>query len=441
MEPMKNCEILLRARYVLTQDATRTVLENAAVAVDHGRIVGVGPSDAMPYDADAVRDLGDAMLLPGLVNAHTHAAMTFLRGVADDLPLLEWLEQKIFPLEASLTADIVRASSLLGFAEMLCTGTTACQDMYLFEGDVLDAARTAGIRCLAGEGVFLFPSASCKDWRQALDLTRERARVLSRDERLAVSVCPHSVYTTDEEILRACRDLSEKEGLRLHIHLAETRDETQRCLASYNERPVERCERLGLLDVPCTLAHVVDVTDDELEVLARHPLATVAHNPSSNMKLGSGSAPVPAMLDRGVAVALGTDGPASNNQLNMFAEMGRAALLHKTNGRPTVTPAQKVLDMATLAGANALGMADAGRIIEGAPADIIALDLNAPNMRPMYNPVSHAVYAATGHETVMTMVNGEILYDRGRFTRFNYADLCAEMDSIRDYVRKKAGLS
>ena len=437
---MKHCETLLQARYIITQDAARTVLENAAVAIDHGRITDVGPRDAVAYHAETVRDLGDVMLLPGLVNAHTHAAMTFLRGVADDLPLLEWLEQKIFPLEAELTADIVRASALLGFAEMLSTGTTACQDMYLFEGDVLNAARTAGMRCLAGEVVFLFPSASCKDWRQGLELTRERARAFSGDERLSVSVCPHSVYTTDEEILRACRELAEKEGLRLHIHLAETRDETQRCLAAFNERPVARCERLGLLDVPCTLAHVVDVTDDELDVLASHPLVAVSHNPSSNMKLGSGTAPVPAMLDRGITVSLGTDGPASNNQLNMFTEMGRAALLHKTDGRPTATPAQNVLDMATVAGARALGMTEAGRIIKGAPADIIALDLKAPNMRPMYNPVSHAVYAATGHETVMTMVNGEILYDRGLFTRFDYAALCDEMDGICAFVRKKAGL-
>lgn len=437
---MQTCDTLLHAGVLLTQDDDRRVLENAALAIDGGRIValGCGRDVTAAWQAREILDLSGMLVMPGLVNAHTHAAMTFLRGLADDMLLMEWLQQKIFPVEQGLTPDLVRLGSLLGFAEMLRTGTTACVDMYIFEAAVLEAADRAGLRCLAGEGVFNFPSACCPDADAALACTREMAQRWAGHDRLHVAVMPHSVYTTTAAQLTACRELADELGLPLHIHLAETRQETALSLQQHGLRPVAHADRLGLLRPGTILAHVVDVDADEMALLARRGVSVV-HNPSSNMKLASGVAPVPAMLDAGVRLALGSDGAASNNRLNMFTEMGRAALLHKAAGDPETMPARTVLDMATRGGAAALG-SDGGVLAVGRPADCIALDLSAPNMQPLFNAASHAVYAATGMEVALTMVAGEVLYRDGRFSRFDYAALCAEVREMRRFVLRRLGL-
>ncbi len=440
---MQHCHTLLHAGILVTQDAQRRVIENGSLAINQSMVAAVGTREALSaaWQAERELDLGRMLVLPGLVNAHTHAAMTCLRGLADDMPLMDWLHQRIFPVEAKLTPEIVRLGSLLGYAEMLRNGTTACMDMYIFEGAVLEAARTAGLRCVGGEVVFAFPSAACAGPEAALEATRALAERYAGEDRLRVAVNPHSVYTTTPEILAACRDLAGELGLPLHIHLSETREETELCLKNHGKRPVALCRDLGLLDLPCTLAHVVDVDEEELDILARHK-AVAAHNPSSNMKLASGVAPLPAMLERGLAVGLGTDGPASNNQLNMFTEMGRAALLHKLAGHdPTLLPAAWVLDMATLGGAEALHDARLGSLGPGKVADCVALDLSSPNLQPLYNAVSQTVYAATGMETRMTMVGGEILYQDGRFSRFDYDALCREMRDLRSFVLRTAGLA
>lgn len=437
---MQTCDTLLHAGVLLTQDDDRRVLENAALAIDGGRIVALGYSRDVTaaWQAREILDLSGMLVMPGLVNAHTHAAMTFLRGLADDMPLMDWLQQKIFPVEQGLTPDLVRLGSLLGFAEMLRTGTTACVDMYIFETAVMEAADKAGLRCLAGEGVFNFPSACCPDADAALACTREMAQRWAGHERLHVAVMPHSVYTTTAAQLTACRELADELGLPLHIHLAETRQETALSLEQHGLRPVAHADRLGLLRPGTILAHVVDVDADEIALLARRGVSVV-HNPSSNMKLASGVAPVPAMLEAGVRLALGSDGAASNNRLNMFTEMGRAALLHKAAGDPETMPARTVLDMATRGGAAAMG-SDCGVLAVGRPADCIALDLSAPNMQPLFNAASHAVYAATGMEVGLTMVAGEVLYRDGRFTRFDYPTLCAEVREMRRFVLRRLGL-
>lgn len=433
---MPECQTLVHAGVLVTQDAERRILSPGALAISDGIILDVGPADdlAARWQARERLDLGNMLVLPGLVNAHSHAAMTFLRGLADDMPLMEWLTTRIFPVEARLTADIVRLGSLLGFAEMLRTGTTACMDMYLFEGAVLQAAEKAGLRCTGGEAVFGFPSAATPDAGAALAVTRALAELYAGHGRIAVAVNCHSVYTTTPGIIGACRDLALELDLPFHMHLAETRDETARCLAERGRRPVDYCRELGVLDARCTFAHVVDVTEDELDLLAASG-AAVAHNPSSNMKLASGAAPLPAMLARGMAVGLGTDGPASNNQCNLFQEMGRAALLHKlVSGDPATVPAQAVLDMATLGGAAALRAPHLGALSPGMAADLIALDLAEPNLQPMYAPVSHLVYAATGHEVRLTMVAGEVLWRDGRFSRFDYDALRREVRALREFV-------
>ena len=433
---MRQCQTLIQAGVLVTQDAGRRIFSPGALAIGNGLIAEAGPAEeiAARWQAEEYLDLANMLVLPGLVNAHSHAAMTFLRGLADDMPLMDWLTRRIFPVEARLTARIVRLGSLLGFAEMLRTGTTACMDMYLFEGAVLEAAEGSGIRCLGGEGVFGFPSAACKDAAEALEKTRQLAFRYAGHERISVAVNCHSVYTTTPEIVAACRDLALELNLLLHMHLAETKEETARCLAGHGRRPLDYCHNLGVLEAHCTFAHVVDVTRAELELLAAKG-ACVAHNPSSNMKLASGAAPLAAMLELGMKVGLGTDGPASNNQCNMFQEMGRTALLHKLmSGDPATVPARAVLDMATLGGAAALRWPKLGALAPGMAADLTALDLNEPNLQPMYVPESHLVYAATGHEVRLTMVGGEVLYRDGKFSRFDYHALRREVQTLRDFV-------
>ena len=437
---MRPCHTLIHAALIVTQDKDRTILENASLAVCDGLVAAIGPRHEMAaqWQPGQEVDLGQSVLLPGLINAHTHAAMTFLRGLADDMPLMDWLNNRIFPVEQKITPEIVRLGSLMGHAEMLRTGTTSCVDMYIFEKASLAAADEAGLRCLGGEVVFAFPSAAFSGPEAALDETRALAQKYANHPRLRIGVNPHSVYTTTPEILTACRDLAHELALPLHFHLAENTEETQICLHTHGSRPTAYCRRMGLLDLPCTLAHVVDVTPEELDLLAARR-AVVAHNVSSNMKLASGAAPVPAMLGRGLPVALGTDGAASNNRLNMFTEMGRTALLHKLTGMDsTLLPAQTVLDMATLGGAAAMHDDRLGCLAVGKAADCVALDLTFPNMQPMYNVVSHLVYAATGMETRMTMVDGEIVYMDGKFTRFDYDALCREMVQVRNFVRRAA---
>lgn len=433
---MRQCDMMIHAGIIITQNEQREVLHNASLVIRDGVIAAIGPTDVLKQDWQAAKSLeyADKLVMPGLVNAHTHAAMTFLRGLADDLPLMDWLEKCIFPVEARLTAEITRLGSLLGYAEMLACGTTACIDMYLFEESVFEAADVAGIRCMGGEAVFAFPSASCPDYREALAKTERLASEFAGNDRLKVAVNPHGVYTTTPQILEACRDLALKYNLPLHIHLAESKAETDKCMQQYGMRPVEWCKVNGLLDAKLICAHLVDVNQDEIAELARAG-ACAAHNPSSNMKLASGAAPVAEMLAGGLPVALGTDGPASNNTLNMFSEMGRAALLAKVvTGNPTALPAPQVLDMATLGGAFAFGSPHFGALSVGKAADCIALNLNACNLQPMLNPVSQVVYAASGHECAMTMVAGEILYENGKYARFDFDALQREIKSLRNFA-------
>jgi len=434
-----SCDCLLFADYILCRaehDALHT-LTDGAIAVTNGVICALGAGTELAPQWQARRDLylGNALLLPGLINAHTHASMTIFRGIADDLPLMEWLNTHIFPLEQRLTKRFVHLGALLGCAEMIRTGTSAFQDMYLLEDEVCRAADITGLRCLAGEVIFAFPTLAIPKPETALDLVREQAARWKGHSRVRIAVMPHAVYTTNPDLLRACMALAEELDLPLHMHLAESAAESASCLDLHGKRPIPYCRDLGLLGPRVSLAHVVDATEEELDILAQSG-AGVVHNPSSNMKLASGVAKVPAMLDRGIRLALGTDGAASNNRLNMFTEMGRAALLHKVAGSdPALCPAGAIFAAATIGGASALGDARLGVLEVGRPADIIALDLDAPNLQPLYAPVSHAVYAVTGMETRMNMVDGEILYLDGQFTRFNYPDLLAEIREIQKEVR------
>lgn len=433
-----DCDALISAEYIVCQDTERRIIERGALAVADGRIVAIGAESELDGLAPKERiRLGSSLVMPGLVNAHTHVSMTFLRGLADDLPLMEWLTQHIFPKEQHLTAEIVELGALLGCAEMTRTGTTAFADMYLFENGVARAVEAAGLRCLMGEAVFAFPTPAAASPEAAYEAIRALAADCAQKSRLRAAIMPHTVYTTTPKILTECAALAHELDLPVQIHLSETATEVADCLATYGKRPVAHVKEMGLLGPRSSLAHCVVLDDHEMDELAAFG-AHVVHNPRSNMKLASGVAPVPGMRKRGMLPALGTDGAASNNGLNMFAEMSACALLHKVHGMdPTLCPAQDVLDMATLGGAAALDWPELGALVVGGPADLVALDLASPNFLPVYNPVSHLIYSATGHEVRLSMVEGRVLYKDGDYLALDIDVLLREAAKLKRWVLAK----
>lgn len=435
----RHCDLLIGAEVILTQDAQRKIINDGMLVIKDGLIADLGPKDQIEPQWQPVQclHLGRSLLMPGLINAHTHASMTLLRGFADDLPLMDWLNQHIFPVEKHLTPEIVKLGCLLGCAEMARTGTTCFADTYLLENAVLEATDEAGLRVMAGEAIFGFPSPAYPDPAAGLELVRASHQTWRDHARVHVGLGPHAVYTTNPDILTACFQLAEELDCPYMIHLAETTSETAICLEKFGQRPVPYLAGLGLLAPRTLLAHCVDVTPEDIQTIAASG-ASVAHNPQSNMKLASGLAPIQDMLNAGINVCLGTDGASSNNQLNMFAAMSLAALAQKARYLdPTVLTAQTALDMATRNGAPALGLPGLGRLEKGRPADLIALDLTYPNLMPMYTPASHMVYAATGHETKMTMVAGKVVYMDGRFTTIDYPLLQKEVAKAKKWALSK----
>ncbi len=374
------------------------LLAEHAVAVRDGTIEAVLPAAEARGRFAGYEDvsLASHVLIPGLVNAHTHAAMALMRGLADDLPLMRWLEEHIWPAEARhVSPEFVADGTRLACAEMLRGGITCFNDMYFFPEASLEAALAAGLRSAHGVIVIEFPSAYAADpadyLRKGLAL-RDRMR-----EELLASFClaPHAPYTVSDDTLKKVATLAAELDLPVHIHLQETEHEIERSLAEHGVRPLERLARLGLVSSSLIAVHAVHLEPYEIELLARHG-CSVVHCPSSNLKLASGFAPVAALLKAGVNVALGTDGAASNNRLDMFQEMRTAALLAKAVSRDAeAMPDHAALRAATLGGARALGLDEQiGSIVPGKAADLVAVDLGAPELAPCYDPVSHLVYAA-----------------------------------------------
>ena len=387
------------------------VLEDHAVAVRDGKIEAVLPASqaAARFAAYDQLYLEDHVLIPGLVNAHTHAAMSLMRGLSDDLPLMRWLQEHIWPAEAQhVSPQFVRDGTLLACAEMLRGGITCFNDMYMFPGSAFEAASAAGMRVALGLIVIEFPTAYASDpddyLRKGLAL-RDQLR-----DRPGVSFClaPHAPYTVSDATFRKIGTLAAELDVPVHVHLHETAEEIARSVAEHGVRPLERLRRLGLVAPNLLAVHAVHLEPAEIELLGRQG-CSVAHCPSSNLKLASGLAPVDAMLKNGINVALGTDGAASNNRLDLLQEMRTAALLAKAVARDAeAMPAHVALRAATLSGAEALGLgALTGSIEPGKAADLAAIDLGAPELAPCYDPVSHLVYAAGREHVSDVWINGE----------------------------------
>jgi len=428
------------ARYVITEDARHRVIENGAVAIRAERIVGVGTKAEIDarFQAKQRLDRPDAILAPGLINTHTHAAMSLFRGIADDLRLQDWLEKYIFPAEAkNVSPDFVRWGTRLGCLEMLLGGTTTFTDMYYFEDVVAEAAKEAGMRGVLGETIIGFPVADNKTPAAALAFTEKYINRFRNDPLIVPAVAPHAIYTNSDETLKASRALANRYGVPLVIHVAETRKERDDSLAQRHMTPVKALDTMGVLTGRTVAAHCVWVNEDDLSILRQRGVG-VAHCPSSNMKLASGVAPVVRMLQLGIAVGLGPDGPAgSNNDFNLFEEMDLAAKLQKvTSLDPQALPASAALEMATIRGARVLGMEkEIGSLEAGKRADLIMVRTDRPNAVPMYDPISQMVYALKADDVRDVMVNGRPVVRDTKILTLNEGAILQKAAEYRDKIQ------
>jgi 5-methylthioadenosine/S-adenosylhomocysteine deaminase len=427
--------LLITGAWVLTQNPAREVFSPGAVAIRGDEIVAVGPLKDLQkrYTPGKILDYPQGLIIPGLINAHTHAAMSLFRGLADDLPLEDWLNSHIFPAERHLNGDFVYWGTKLAVAEMLLSGTTTFCDMYLWSAQVAKAAAETGIRAVVGEVLYDFPSPNYGPPGAGLIYSEELHRTWQDHPRVQVAIQPHAVYTCSPDLLQQCGELAARLNTRLIIHLSETHREVADCQAKYGATPVGHLEKLGLLTPRLLADHGVVLTDADLEMLAASS-AGVAHCPESNMKLASGIAPVVDLLARGVPVGLGTDGCASNNNLDLLQEIDTAAKLQKVHRLdPTALPASHALDLATLGSARVLGMEqEVGALIPGLKADLVVLDLDQPHLTPIYDPYSHLVYAATGGDIQTVLVHGRVVVQDRRLLSF---DLEETLERTRELAR------
>jgi 5-methylthioadenosine/S-adenosylhomocysteine deaminase len=431
-----NVDLIVTGRYVVTMDATRRIIENGALAIQGGQIVDVGPAAdiAKRHTARQRIERPRSILAPGLINTHGHAPMVLFRGIADDLNLQDWLEKFIFPAEArNVNAEFVRWGTRLALWEMIRSGTTAYADMYYFEEVIAEETRRAGMRGVLGQSVIRFPVPDAKSPEEGLARTERFLEQYRDDPLIIAAVAPHAPYTNDDATLKACRALANKYQAPLLIHLSETRRENDDSLKEFKMTPAARLNRLGIFNGRTLAAHGVWLTDDDLRILVAKGVG-VAHNPSSNMKLSSGVAPVLAMLQLGVAVGLGTDGPAgSNNDLNMFEEMDLAAKLQKViSNDPRALSAEQTFAMATVEGARALGLSGrTGSLAAGKEADWIAIDIDGPHAQPMFNVYSQLVYALKASDVRDVMVRGRFLMRDRRMLTLDTVAIAAKAAEYR----------
>jgi len=425
---------------VITQNAAHTILAPGAIAISGTDIVDVDTpaAIALRYQATESIDARDQIVLPGLINTHTHAPMVMYRGLADDLALMDWLQKYIFPAEAkTVSPELVRVGTRLAALEMIESGTTAYVDMYYFEEEIAKATFDAGLRGVLGETIIQFPVADAKTPAEGLARAERFIKEFKDNGLVVPAVAPHALYTNDKASLVASAELARRYGVPMIIHFAETEDEVRLARDQYQMTPTAYLDSIGVLGKTTIGAHGVWVNDADIAILKRREVG-VAHNPESNMKLASGAAPVTKYLAAGVKLGLGTDGAASNNDLDMFEAMRQASFLakHATHD-PTAVSAQTALDMATMGGARVLGMDRLiGSLEAGKRADLITVSTRAARQTPMYDPVSHLVYVTRGDDVRTTIVNGKILMKDRQVRTLDRAAVIEDANRLAQKVRE-----
>ncbi len=416
--------ILLKNAEVLMSDGE---VQQADIAIEGSKITHVGQIPPS-WQNDRVIDGANKLALPGFVNTHTHAAMTLFRSYADDMLLMDWLQNKIWPAEANLEEDDVYWGTLLAIAEMLKSGTTTFADMYFYMPQVAHAVAESGIRAVLSRGLTGISPTAEQALVESEDFFRQYHN--TADGRITVMLGPHAPYTCPPDYLKKVVSLAQRLGAEIHMHLAETADEVANCQKQYGKSPIARMDELGILDCGVLAQHCVHLSLDDIEIM-RKKNVRVAHNPGSNMKLASGIAPVPQMLNAGLCVGLGTDGAASNNNLDMLEELRLAAMLHKVNTfDPLVIPAKTAVAMATTSGAKALNLEMVtGKIAPGYQADIILVDMHKPHWYPRHDRLSLLTYAAGAGDIHTVLVAGQILLDNHHLTSIDEERLIYEVQS------------
>jgi len=433
-------DLIVTADYIVTMNEGNSVLKDGAVAILNGAIAAVGRRDEIltGYDALEIIDEPNRVLMPGLVNGHTHSAMVLFRGMADDLDLMTWLQQYIFPMEGRyVNEELIRAGTSLACYEMIRSGTTSFVDMYFYPDVIAEVVEQCGVRAIIAAPMIDYPSPGFEGWDDSFEAGVDFVRRWrGKHSRIRPALAPHAPYTVSfehlEQAFAAARDL----GVPISIHVAEDKAETATISEQYGTTSVQLLSRVGMLKQPTIAAHVVWPTPTDIALLARSKVGAI-HNPTSNLKTAAGISPVPAMLKAGVKVGLGTDGAASNNDLDMWEEIRLAALIHKgVNLDPTVMPAIEALSLATRSGAAAVGLGESvGSLKVGMQADMIQLSLDNPRLTPLYDVVSHLVYAATSNDVVTTIVDGQVLMRDGQVQTLDAESVKTAVEIIAEQIR------
>ena len=421
-----NFDTVIHNCTIITVNPAFDILKHGIICIKKGRLeqITTKAQDQKLPDAKQVIDVKGGIVMPGLVNTHTHLPMTLFRGLADDLPLDKWLNEHIFPAERKhINPESVRTGALLGCAEMLLSGTTTCCDGYFLEDNVASAVYDSGMRAVLGQGVIDFPAPGVADPSENIKTAVGFAeKWQSMSSLISPSIFCHSPYTCSAETLKKAKAAAK--GILFQIHVAETKSEWDQIQSEHKTSPVKYLDRIGVIDQNTLLVHGIWVDDTDIEIIEKRH-AKVAHNPESNMKLASGIAPVPDFLEAGITVGLGTDGCASNNNLDLFQEMNVAAKLHKVNTLdPTIMDARTVLKMATIEGAKAIGLdKKIGSIEIGKLADLIVIDTNSPHLVPMYDPVSHIVYTMRGSDVRDVFIGGKMIIRNKKLLTIDIAEV------------------
>jgi 5-methylthioadenosine/S-adenosylhomocysteine deaminase len=438
---MEKADIIIHDCLILPMDGKNRIMEDGSMAIENGKITYVGKKAKAPsFKGENIVDAHGKIALPGLINCHTHLPMTLLRGIAEDQPLNKWLTETIWPLEANLQPDDVYSGALLGCLEMIKSGTTCFADMYFYEEKVAEAVKKAGIRAVLAQGII---EAGNKErgermFKENVDFAKKYRRYA--DGRVTTQLGPHAVYSCGSELLMKVKEASSALGVGIHIHLAESKEMAKEIKEKHDFSEVELLENLNFLSPDILAAHCIHLSKREMVLTAKHNVK-IAYNPVANMKIAVGVAKIKDLMNLGLTVGIGTNGPASNNTLDMFESMKIAALLQKLHYQdPTVLPAETVLRMATIDGAKALGLENSvGSLEVGKEADLILVDFKKPHLTPMHDPYANIVYSAHGSDVDMVIVNGKILMENRKVKTLDEDEVMRDAEKTAFRLLTRAG--
>ncbi|MFN2396138.1 MAG: amidohydrolase family protein [Bacteroidales bacterium] len=437
-------DLIIHDAMIITMNSEYKIYVDGAIVIKNDRILAIGDTAEIidNYDAREMIDGSGKLIMPGLINTHTHVPMTIFRGYADDMPLHEWLYDYIFPVESEfVNAENVTLGTKLAMAEMIRSGTTTFNDMYYHIEDIANVVDQVGMRAVLSESVIDFPAPNSPTPEDGLKTAEELIKKWNNHPRITISVSAHSPYSCSAKLLLSAKTLADKYKVPFNIHVAETRKEFDQTQKDFGLTPVGYLDQLGVLDKNVIAAHGVHITDDDIRILAERGVS-VAHNPECNMKLASGVAPIPELMKAGVKVGLGTDGVASNNDLDLFDEMHTAAILHKLNSKdPTVLDAQTVIEMATMGGARVLGMEnEIGSLEAGKKADMILMDMLQPHAHPIYNIYSLLVYSMKAADVESVIIDGKFVMRDRKILNMDEKSLYSKIENIAAKIREKNNL-